>query len=122
MGNFMAKKSEKRASASQAIRDYCKANPEAKTKDVAAKMQEMGFSKVTASYVSTIRSLAKAKGDEGDVAPRKPGRPKGSVAVAKASASGVTLETLLQAKDLAAKLGGVAQAQAALEALAKLGV
>ncbi|MFO0906228.1 MAG: hypothetical protein U0939_24690 [Pirellulales bacterium] len=117
----MAKKSEKRASASQAIRDYCKANPDAQTKDVAAKMLEMGFSKVTPSYVSTIRSLAKAKEAKGTVAPRKPGRPKASAAAASVGSGALTLETLLQAKELAAKLGGVAQAQAALDALAKLG-
>jgi hypothetical protein len=33
----------------------------------------------------------------------------------------ITVDTLLQAKKLAAILGGVANAQAALEALAKLG-
>jgi len=115
----MAKKNGNRDSASQAIRDYVAANPEAKTKEVAAKMQELGFSKVTPAYVSTIRSLAKSKATKG--APKgKPGRPK-ATAPAAGKSSGVTLETLLQAKELAAKLGGVAQAQAALEALAKLG-
>lgn len=113
----MAKKnSSKGPSASQAIRDYCAANPEAGPKDVAAALVAQGYVKVTPTYVSTIKSLDKAKGKK---PAGKPGRPKSVSSEAKSGT--LSLDALLQAKKLAEQLGGVANAQAALDALAKLG-
>ncbi|MFO0870112.1 MAG: hypothetical protein U0935_14375 [Pirellulales bacterium] len=111
----MAKKNGKRSvPASQAIRDYCSAHPEVGPKEIAAALNAQGYSKVTPAYVSTIKSLAKAKQSSAAAG-------EGKVKVSRAAASNLSLDALLQAKQLAEKLGGIANAQAALDALAKLG-
>lgn len=153
----MAKSARKGPSASQAIRDYCRDNPDKSPKEVAAELVSRGFATVTAAYVSTIKSLAKKAASEGGAgksaeaeSPTKaaakagakrgrkpraadseaaspPASPPARGAGAKgrkatqASTSEITIDALLQAKKLAALLGGVAKAQAALDALAKLG-
>lgn len=155
----MAKSARKGPSASQAIRDYCRDNPDKSPKEVAAELVSRGFATVTAAYVSTIKSLAKKAASEGDASKpaetstkaasktgaktgakrgRKPRAAADSTAgvsassptrgagakgrkAAEASTSEITIDAVLQAKKLAALLGGVAKAQAALDALAKLG-
>ncbi|MEY4177470.1 MAG: hypothetical protein RLY70_1044 [Planctomycetota bacterium] len=62
----MAKTARKGPSASQAIRDYCRENPDKSPKEVAAEMVARGFKTVTAGYVSTIKSLAKKAASEGE--------------------------------------------------------
>lgn len=148
----MAKSAPKGPSASQAIRDYCREFPDKPPRDVATEMVARGFTKVTAGYVSTIKSLAKKKESEGDKdsgakpasgaksasgdkggvrrgrkprvataasgAKAKPAKPPKSTA---GGSDKFSLDILLQAKQLVAKLGGVAQAEKALAALAKLG-
>jgi hypothetical protein len=152
----MAKSARKGPSASQAIRDYCRDNPDKSPKEVAAELVSRGFATVTAAYVSTIKSLAKKAASEGGAGKsaeaesptkaaakagakrgRKPRAADSAASVpassptrgagakgrkaAEASTSEITIDALLQAKKLAALLGGVAKAQAALDALAKLG-
>lgn len=152
----MAKSARKGPSASQAIRDYCRDNPDKSPKEVAAELVSRGFATVTAAYVSTIKSLAKKAASEGGTGKsaeaesptkaaakagakrgRKPRAADSAASVpassptrgagakgrkaAEASTSEITIDALLQAKKLAALLGGVAKAQAALDALAKLG-
>ena len=56
----MAKKS-KGPNKSQAIRDYYKAHPNAKPKDVVSALKKKGIV-VSAQFVSTIRSVSKKKG------------------------------------------------------------
>ena len=116
----MAKKSGKQGpSASQVIRDYCSANPDQGPKVVAEALKAQGYENVSPGYVSTIKSLAKSKGKKKQKKAGKIGRPKAAANESKSAA--LSLDTLLQAKKLAAQMGGVAKAQAALEALAKLG-
>jgi hypothetical protein len=124
---FMAKKEDAdSANKSQAIRDFLTANPKAKPRQVVAALKEQGHD-ITAAYVSTIKSLDKKK--NGKVGRR--GRPAGSTKAAAAAAAAVQagtagndnfLQSLLTAKKLAEQLGGIAQAKAAIDALAKLGL
>lgn len=121
----MAKKEDAdSANKSQAIRDFLTANPKAKPRQVVAALKEQGHD-ITAAYVSTIKSLDKKK--NGKVGRR--GRPAGSTKAAAAAAAQPVaagndnfLQSLLTAKKLAEQLGGIAQAKAAIDALAKLGL
>ena len=109
----MAKKSGKPGKA-QAIRAYQTNNPSAGPKEIAKALGADGY-KLTAGYVSTIRSLDKKRKRRGKV---RRGRPAG-----KPSSGGKDfVAVLLEAKKLASKLGGVEKAKAALDALVKLGV
>lgn len=110
----MAKKAEKSQGKAAAIRDYMAQNPDKGPQAVAEALKEAGF-EVSAAYVSTIKSLSKKKGGR-----RGPRKAEGRAPVA--SGEGLSIAVLVQAKKLAAQLGGVAQAKAALDALAKLGV
>ena len=69
----MAKKKAGGVNKSQSIRDYHKAHPRHKPKQIAAELGNKGV-KVSAQFVSTILSTSKRKKSIG-----KPGRPKGSV-------------------------------------------
>lgn len=119
----MAKKSSG-VSKSQAIRDYCEANPKAKPKEVAEALATQGLV-VTPQFVSTIRSNAKRKKTT-----RRPGRPAGSTSTKRAArpaqataAKGkedVSIDSLLKAKKIVQEMGGVEDAKKALDALSKL--
>lgn len=146
----MAKNVRKGSSASQAIRDYCRDNPDKAPKEVASEMVARGFTKVTAGYVSTIKSLAKKAAAEGatsstssskaenaasDVSKggakrgRKPAGISTESRSGSKSAKGVSsdstkeypIDLLIAVKKLADSIGGVANALAALNALSKLG-
>ena len=105
---------------SQAIRDYKKANPNLKPARIAEALNEDGI-EVSAQFVSTILSNSKKRKTI-----RKPGRPKGSVARKKSSASrqpsaeDVSFESLLKVKEIVIEMGGIPQAKAALRALEQL--
>ena len=96
---------------SQAIRDYYDANPSAKPKEVASELKKKGI-KVSAAFVSTIRSTSKRK--TGKIG--KPGRPAGS----SRKNGQVSVDMLLKAKDLVNEMGGIQQAKTAIAALEKL--
>jgi hypothetical protein len=110
----MAKRAASEVNKSQAIRDYKKEHPTAGPKEIAEALGQQGIT-TTAGFVSTILSNARRKAGKG--------KRKGTRRAAKAATSSRdtgSLETLMQAKRLADKMGGVAEAQAALEALAKI--
>ena len=118
----MAKKSDG-VSKSQAIRDYCDANPKAKPKQIAEALAAQGIV-VTPQFVSTIRSNAKRKKTT-----RRPGRPAASDPAPKVSrraarstaASGdVSIDSLIRAKKIVEEMGSVDEAKKALDTLAKL--
>lgn len=94
---------------SQIIRDYMGQHPKEGPSAVAAALNKREGWKITPAYVSTIKSNAKKKtpGKRG----RKPGR---------RAAGSISEASLLQAKKLAEQLGGVTEAKAALDLLAKL--
>jgi len=104
----MAKRSKSNVNKSQAIRDYVSSNPGAKPKEIAVALAAQGVD-VTPAFVSTLKSNAKR--NAGKVGRR--GRPR-------AAAGDFGIESLVQAKKLADKMGGVAQARQALNALAKI--
>lgn len=117
------KKAAKGVNKSQAIRDYKAANPDAGPTAIVAALGEQGLT-VTSALVSNVLTTAKKgkktgkkRGRPPKAVGKKPGRPP------KAASSGpdVNLNALIAAKKLVDQLGGnVAQAKAALDALAKL--
>lgn len=129
----MAKKSGD-LNKSASIREYLAANPAAKPREIVEALAAKGVV-VTPMFVSTIKSKAVAEG-EIKVTKRR-GRPKGTVkgpvtrkAAAKAVTKGtkrsvaagesVSIEGLVTAKELVAKLGGFEKARAVLSALEKI--
>ncbi len=108
----MARRAKSEVNKSQAIRDYYNSNPKAKPKEVVEALAAQGIT-VAAGFVSTLRSNDKRKG--GKAGKRGPGRPAGST-----KGENLGLEALVQAKKLADKMGGIAQARRALDALARI--
>jgi hypothetical protein len=108
----MAKKpaAKQTVNKSQAIRDYMKANPKASPKETSEALTQQGI-KVTAAFVSTVKTQAKNK---------RQAKKKAAPAAKPAISDKVSISTLVQAKKMAEQLGGVDKAKATLEALAKL--
>jgi hypothetical protein len=105
----MAKKSGG-PSKSDAIRKYQAAHEDAGPKGIAEALSKDGI-KVSAAFVSTVLSndrkrAGKRRRRKGS---RKPGPAKGGL-----------MAKLVQAKSLVREMGGIKQAQEALDALAKL--
>jgi hypothetical protein len=93
----------KHGAKSAAIREYLSENPGAMPRVVVEALRAKGL-KVSAQMVSILKGKQKS-------GPRR----------AKTSTNGtISKETLIQAKSMADKLGGIAQAQEALAFLAKL--
>ena len=112
----MAKKSSA-PNKSQAIRDYLKANPTAKPKDVVSAMTSKGI-KVSAQFVSTVKSTSKKKGPA-----KRRGRPAGSTVrskPAKSSSDSVSVDALLKMKRVVEDFGSIEEAKSALQTLEKL--
>jgi hypothetical protein len=107
------------ASKSAAIRNYKSSHDGAGPTEIAAALTKEG-TKVTPAFVSTVLSNAKRKGGKGR---RKAGRKmarRGPRAAVVARQGNDSLERLILAKKLAQQMGGVEQARAALDALAKI--
>ena len=106
----MAKKSAKSASGgnkSQAIRDYLKQHSDVGPTAVAAALNAREGWHISAAYVSTIKNKVKPRG--------------GRVTRAgNAKAGALDKKALLQAHELCKQAGGINQAKAALDLLAKL--
>lgn len=101
------KKTKKKGSVgnkSQMIRDYMEANPNAGPKAVSQALSKPGF-KVTAAFVSTVKSTDKRKGG-------------GSKKIS--GRGSVSMTALMQAKRLVDQMGSVDNARAALDAYASL--
>lgn len=106
--------SGKGANKSQAIRDALNSKRGIKPQEVVEILATQGI-ETTAAYVSTIKSNTKKKKNAG----RKtagPGRPPKT----RSTGDSFSVETLLAAKKMAEKLGGVDQAKAALDAISRL--
>jgi hypothetical protein len=95
-------------SKSEAIRSYKSKNPDAGPKAIAAALADDGI-KVTPAFVSTVLSNDKRKGGS-------TGRGRGR----RAGGGNASLDNLIQAKKLAEQMGGIEQARAALDALARI--
>lgn len=123
----MAKKNASAPNKSLAIRNYYKAHPGAKPKEVASELKKQGIA-VSTAFVSTIRSTSKKKKVIG-----KPGRPPGKKSAklgravgsgaGKSSARGrqeVSIDSLLKVKQMVEEMGGIGETRTALSALEKL--
>src|SRR5262245_24677479 len=106
---YMAGKSNEGINLSEKIRQYLKDHKRAKPKQVVEAFAKEGIT-IKATFVSTVKTNAKKR-------KKKRG---GTRAGAAAASDSVSLATLVQAKRLAEQLGGVPQAKAALDALARL--
>ncbi|TWU10711.1 hypothetical protein [Allorhodopirellula heiligendammensis] len=125
----MAKKKSSGVNKSQAIREYCAANPEAKPLEVAEAMKAIGID-VNAQFVSTVKSNSKKskktgrRGRPAGVSAKKaaPAKKLGRPAASKArSNSGeVSLDSLINAKKLVEEMGGVDNARNAISVLEQL--
>ena len=118
-----ARKAEPQFNKSKAIRDFLEANPGATNRDVAAALAKFG---VTTNYVGTIKVNMKNKAGKKVAAKKKAVARKKTTVKRKAPAKKqqandlVSISALQEAKVLAAKLGGVEQARAAIDAWASL--
>lgn len=110
---------------SEVIREYKSKNPGMGPKAIAEKLKTDHGEEVSAQFVSTVLSMAKKRDGKGGVR-RGRGRPPGSGKAANApkaggkGASGLSVELLIKAKKLASEFGGVEEAKAALDALARI--
>ena len=102
---------------SEAIRAFSKSNPKAGPKEIAETLSKKGI-KVSAAFVSTVRSTDKKKSGGGKRSGRKArgGRRSGR----KAGSVSVDISVLKSAKKLVDDVGGIEQAKAALAQLAQL--
>ncbi len=129
MAKKKAKAKAEAPNKSQAIREYYKANPKAKPKEVAAELKKKGIT-VSTAFVSTIRSNSKNKKTIGK--PGRPpgkksarrGRPVGATASAgrgsRGGAQEVSIESLLKVKKMVEEIGGINETRTALSALERL--
>lgn len=115
-----AKKSEAAPSSvnkTQAVKDYLAANPGAKTREVREALIAQGI-EISANYVSLIKSQLKRK--KRAKARATSAAEGGSKSTKSSSASGISIELLVKAKQAAEALGGVEIARSALAALVQL--
>ena len=94
------------------IRNILENDPKAKPTEIATILAKRGI-KVTAGYVSTIKTALKKKKGSSKKARKS--------ATAKSSGDHVSLQQLLEAKKFADKIGSVDEAGKLLQALGKLG-
>lgn len=92
----------------QVVTDALAKDPDASPKELAAKLTKRGI-KMSAGYVSTIKSSLKKKGGV-----------KGAKRRSRQSDDSVSLAALVEAKGMVERLGGIETARAVLNALSKL--
>jgi hypothetical protein len=122
----------KGANKAAVIREYIAKNPNAEVAQIIEHLMKEHKLESTAQYVQTVLAgvsggKGKRKGVKAKKTGARRGRPPGAAkvqaaaaAAPTASSAAVSVETLIQAKKLAAQLGGVKKARAALEALSSL--
>ncbi len=104
----MARKSRSGVNKSAAIRSYKAANPTASPKEIADALKKEGTI-TSAQFVSTVLSNARKK----DAKVGKRGRQAGRPVV-------TDLQQLIQVKKFVDKMGGLAAARSAVDALAQI--
>ena len=118
----MANKGEKKINKSKLIRDTKRDNPSLGPTDMSAMLKETHGVDINPAMISTVLSQDRIRGGK----PLRRGRPpKGSkksdsAPKANSSSEGLSIESLVQAKLLADKMGGIGEAKAALDALSRL--
>ena len=98
----------------QAVRQALSDNPRKSPKEISDVLVEQGID-ATAKYVSTIKTKMRGKGkNKAKAAPA----PEAAAPVVPKDA--VSISLLQKAKKLAAQLGGIKEAKAAIDALAQI--
>ena len=120
----------KGANKAAVIREYIGNHPDAEVAQIIEHLLKEHKLESTPQYVQTVLAgVSGGKGKRKGVKAKKTGARRGRppaaskerpAATPTATSSAVSVETLLQAKKLAAQLGGVKKARAALEALSTL--
>ena len=100
----------------QAVRQALRDNPRKSSKEISEMLKEQGVD-ATAKYVSTINTKMKGKGKRKAKATATP-PPEAAAPVVPKDA--VSIGLLQKAKKLAAQLGGIKEAKAAIDALAQI--
>jgi len=116
-------KSEKKVSKSQLIRNTKESHPTAGPTEISAMLKSEHGVDVKPAMISTVLSQDRVRGGKPAKRGRPPksGRKNDSTATRTAhSSDSINLESLMQAKILAEKMGGIGEAKAALDALSKL--
>jgi hypothetical protein len=98
------------------IRAYVAKHPKKGNTAVASALRKSGLD-VTPQYVGTVKANAKK---QGSAKTSKVSRPASKKARPRKSSDLVSMGSLKQAKDLVSEAGGVSEAKAAIDALAKL--
>lgn len=112
------RRGRRKGSKSGAIRDHLAANPDAQPKEIVDALKAQGID-VTAPQVSQVKWAESKKGPTAKTAKRK-GRRGRPPRAAASGTNGKSYESLLEAKKLVDKLGGVEAAKQALDILATL--
>jgi hypothetical protein len=108
-----AKPDAPKGTKTQAVRDALKAHPKKPPKEIAELLQAEGWD-VKAQFVSVLKSKMKAK-------KKRPAAPAPEAAATPAvPKDAVSLGLLRKAKKLAAELGSIKEAKAAIDALAQI--
>jgi hypothetical protein len=119
----MAKKASKNGlNLSQLIREYVTANPDAGPTAVAEALNAQHGTKISAQFVSTIKSNSRRKGKGGGIKRRgrKPGRPAAASTARSGASDSLSTDDLKAAKRFILQLGGVQKAKNAVSILGDL--
>ena len=100
----------------QAVRQALSDNPRKSPKEISELLKEQGID-ATAKYVSTIKTKMRGKGKNKAKAAVSPAPEAAAPVVPK---DAVSISLLQKAKKLAAQLGGIKEAKAAIDALAQI--
>jgi hypothetical protein len=99
----------------QTVRQALSDNPQKSSKEIADLLQTQGLD-VTAGYVSTIKTNMKGKKKKAKAA----AAPAPEAAAPAVPKDAISIGLLQKAKKLAAQLGGIKEAKAAIDALAQI--
>lgn len=98
----------------QAVRQALSDNPRKSPKEISEMLKERGVN-ATAKYVSTIKTKMRGKGKK-----KAKAAPAPEAAAPVVPKDAVSVGLLQKAKKLAAQLGGIKEAKAAIDALAQI--
>ena len=116
----MAAQNSERGSKSRAVREYLSQHPDAGPNEIVTALKEKGIT-ITVGLASNVKSVSK-KRKKVRVVSRTPKSDTQAAASPRVSdGSSLSVNDLLEAKRFADMLGGVSNAQRALELLEQLG-
>ena len=111
---------EPKGTKTAAVKAALRAHRDKQPKEIAELLQAEGWD-VKAQYVSTVKSkLSSGKKAKRAASPAEPKKAPAKAPAAPKAGDAISLDALKKAKELAAQLGGVNNAKAALAALSEL--